>query len=233
MASPAPRGALIFLHGSGGSGAEVRQWLDVAGKGKLEKQLAEAGVSLIFPDAPVVAYTLCEGELTAVWFDRKEMSYDDPEDTMGVERSVLQIDSEIDRLVDAGVSLDHIYVGGMSMGGCLALHVAYGRGKYAGQLAGAICFSGFLPADSCLDALAAARFKGPGAVPAPPLLMAHGGCDLLVNLSWAKRTRTRLLDAGVPIPEDLTMFPHIGHDICEWEIDDLVEFIIKRPAVNG
>merc|ERR1719265_2395966 len=108
----------------------------------------------------------------AVWFDRVAMAYEAPEDKEGVARSVEQVDAEIDKLVAAGIPLNRIGVGGMSMGGCLALHVAYGSGRHAGALGMVASFSTFLAQDSGLDA-AACRFQA-DAVSAPPLLMSHG-----------------------------------------------------------
>jgi len=130
-----------------------------------------------FPDAPEVPYTLCEGLPQTVWFDRKANSLDDPEDVAGVERSVAQIDEEIDQICADGIPVNRICVCGMSMGGALALHVAYGSGRHAGRLGAAGCLSGFLPADSGLDAIAAARFSSKAerqgdetdAMQAPPL----------------------------------------------------------------
>jgi len=217
--------ALVFLHGSGDSGAGVRSWLERASGGAFEIRLQTAGISAVFPNAPVVPYKLCGGSPQAVWFDREEMSYEDPEDRVGVERSVALVDAEIDVLVASGVPVSRICVGGLSMGGALALHVAYGSGRHAGELAGAACLSGFLPVDSCLDTIAATRFATQGVRP-PPLFMAHGGADIIVRLSWAKQTRTRLLAVGVPIPEDLQMYPQIGHDLCDWEVEDLADFVI-------
>merc|ERR1712187_523834 len=129
--------------------------------------------------------------------------YEAPEDVEGVARSVQQIDKEIDKLVDKGVPLNRIGVAGMSMGGCLAMHVALGSGRYAGRLGAVASLSSFLPEDSSLDALATARHKDSegGGV---PLFMAHGGSDPMIPPVWAEATRRRLECARVQVPPEVT-----------------------------
>lgn len=224
------KAALIWLHGSGDSGEGVEEWLRHTSGGAFQRRMQEKDIAIVYPSAPAIKYTLNGGFPQTVWFDRVTMDYGAPEDKAGMARSVAQIDGEIDKLVAAGIPLNRIGVGGMSMGGCLALHVVYGSGKHAGALAMAASFSTFLAEDSALDAEAAARFKadsGDSEKP-PPLLMSHGDSDRMVYPAWAKASRDRLEVSGVPAPAEVKMWPGMGHDMCREELDELATFVINN-----
>eukprot|EP00928_Gymnodinium_smaydae_P071997 TRINITY_DN55449_c0_g1_i1.p1 TRINITY_DN55449_c0_g1~~TRINITY_DN55449_c0_g1_i1.p1 ORF type:complete len:229 (-),score=44.03 TRINITY_DN55449_c0_g1_i1:132-818(-) len=220
--------AIILLHGSGDSGDGIREWTAHASKQDMPRRLQAAGVRIVAPDAPAIPYTLIGGSPQSVWFDRTAMAYSAPEDGQGIARSLEQVDAEIDKLVSSGIQLDRIGVVGMSMGGCLALHVAYGAGRHAGKLAFAASLSTFLPEDSQLDGIAAKRFKSADASPAPPLFMAHGTSDGMINIAWAEKTLGRLEAAGVPIPSKLLRFEGLGHDMCQDELAQLTNFILDK-----
>merc|ERR1719412_1827864 len=153
------------------------------------------------------------------------MAYEAPEDKDGMARSVAQVDAEIDRLIAAGVPVERIGVAGMSMGGCLALHVAYGSGRHAGQLGAAASLSTFLPLDSRLSVDAEQRFQEAGAKSATPLFMAHGASDPMVAPGWAQKTRDRLEAVGVTAPSEVVMFPDLPHDMCSDELRQLADFL--------
>eukprot|EP00747_Dinoflagellata_sp_TGD_P042161 gnl/TRDRNA2_/TRDRNA2_141916_c0_seq3.p2 gnl/TRDRNA2_/TRDRNA2_141916_c0~~gnl/TRDRNA2_/TRDRNA2_141916_c0_seq3.p2 ORF type:complete len:167 (+),score=27.04 gnl/TRDRNA2_/TRDRNA2_141916_c0_seq3:591-1091(+) len=152
------------------------------------------------------------------------MRYEAPEDISGIVCSVEQVDAQIDKLVARGIPASRIGIVGNSMGGCLSLHIAYGSGRYSGQLGAVACERSFLAEDSVLDAAAAARFKAPGAAASPPLYMGHGDADPMIPVVWAERTRCRLGTAGVRVPASLMTFPGVAHAICEVEVQQLIEF---------
>eukprot|EP00439_Symbiodinium_sp_Y106_P033024 s3366_g3.t4 len=154
---------------------------------------------------------LIGGMPQTVWFDRVAMAYEAPEDVPGLKRSVELVDKEIDKLVESGVPVSKIGVGGMSMGGCLALHVAYGMGRYAGRLGMVASLSTFLPKDSCLDADAARRFA---ASSSPPLFMAHG--------------ITSKDPVATILAEELLEFPDVQHELCSEEVGLLRNFVLEH-----
>lgn len=217
-------GAIIFLHGSGDSGEGLRDWLDSTTSGAFRRRLEAAKIAAVFPSAPETYYTLAKTAMP-VWFDRQAMAYEAPEDAAGVARSVAQVDAEVEKLVAGGVPLQRIGVAGLSMGGCVALHVAYGAGRHAGRLGAAACLSSFLAEGSGLDATARARGRCSG-----PLLMAHGGSDPMVSPKWAHATRERLASAGVPAPAEVVIFPTLGHSMCEEELELLASFLVRHLA---
>lgn len=167
--------AVIFLHGSGDTGPGVQAWLHHVSEGLFEEGLRKAGISLRFPTAPRVPYSLNGGMPQTVWFDRVAMAYEAPEDVEGLTRTVELVDKEIDKLIESGIPVSKIGVAGMSMGGCLALHVGYGMGRHAGKLGIIASLSTFLPKNSCLDAQASCLKSS------PPLFMAHGREDGFVD----------------------------------------------------
>ncbi|CAE7258480.1 LYPLAL1 [Symbiodinium natans] len=219
-----PSSALIFLHGSGDTGEGVQAWLHAVSDGAFEASLARDGIILQFPTAPRIPYSLIGGAPQTVWFDRVAMAYEAPEDVPGLKRSVELVDKEIDKLVHSGIPISKIGVGGMSMGGCLALHVAYGMGRYAGRLGMAASLSTFLPKESCLDADATRRFT---ASSSPPLFMAHGQNDGMIRLEWARATHGRLLAAGIA-GKELLEFPGVQHELCPEEVALLRSFALQH-----
>merc|ERR1711879_517215 len=139
-------------------------------------------------------------------------------------RSVEQIDAIIDGLVAEGISLNRIGVAGFSMGACVALHVGFGLGRYAGRVGMVGSMSTFVAAHSTLDEAAAARFKSPDAVPSPPLFMSHGGNDPMIQLDWARKTHQRLELAGVRVPAEIMVFPGVFHELCAPGLRKFLEF---------
>ncbi|CAM9320420.1 unnamed protein product [Choristocarpus tenellus] len=92
-------------------------------------------------------YTLAGGVTSHVWFDRSALSPSAPQDKNGVRRSIHQVAEEIRNLEEAGVPRGGIFIGGFSMGGCLALEFLTVK-EYAGTLGGVFCHSSFLNMDS-------------------------------------------------------------------------------------
>mmetsp|Transcript_17047 Transcript_17047/g.25755 ORF Transcript_17047/g.25755 Transcript_17047/m.25755 type:complete len:231 (-) Transcript_17047:172-864(-) len=220
---------LILLHGSGDQGEGLQAWLkQVSGK-QWERTLK---IKVVYPDAPLTPYTMAGGEDCRVWFDRQALSYSAPEDEDGVRRSVEQVDQEIDKMVQEGIPLRRIGVGGFSMGGCLAMHVVYGCGRYSGELGLCASMSTFLPARSCLDDIANAIFvEGQGGQPpmkAPPIFMAHGTEDRMINVAWAEDTRRRLEECNIPVPEVLPLYDGMAHELSPDEVGKLAKFVGKH-----
>eukprot|EP00927_Polykrikos_kofoidii_P028204 TRINITY_DN2465_c0_g1_i1.p1 TRINITY_DN2465_c0_g1~~TRINITY_DN2465_c0_g1_i1.p1 ORF type:complete len:262 (+),score=45.42 TRINITY_DN2465_c0_g1_i1:52-837(+) len=250
---PVATRAIIFLHGSCDSGKGIASSLREVSNGDFEKLLAKAGIAVIYPDSPVIKNGVGNNSDQAVWFDQTDMSFLAPEDGRGIAKSVALIDREIDKLVSRGLAPSNIAVGGFSMGGCLALHVAYGKGRYSGKLGAAACLSSFLADDSCVYSSVEKRCKrrqgsflqtlgswlccknnemsnaGPsGCLDPTPLFMAHGCSDTLVEPAWARETRDRLEAAGVRAPSSLPLVAGMEHNIAPAELSDLADFFVSN-----
>lgn len=212
------RGAVVFLHGSGDTGAGVRQWLEAASGGEFERVLgSELGLKVVFPTAPKRPYTLAEGMPSTVWFDRERLSPRSPQDREGVLRSLRQVEDKVRKIEEEeGVPRSAIFVGGFSMGGCLALELL-GSELFAGRLAGVFSHASFLSDDSAVFETAQ--------VARTPVYSSHGSADGLVQASWGRSTAERL--RGIAGLDELQFTEHDGldHELGEKQIMGLLEWI--------
>ena len=98
----APRAALIFLHGSGDTGAGLQEYLRFAWHGFLPA-LAAAGVDCHFPSASPRPYRLAGGQTSSVWFDRYALEPTAREHTESIDESCTRLETLIDKIVASGV----------------------------------------------------------------------------------------------------------------------------------
>jgi len=80
-----------------------------------------------------------------VWFDRAAISNEVPEHLESINSMCEKVSEWIDNEINDGIPLSRIILGGFSMGGCLALHLAY---RYRPTVAGCFAMSSFLNKDS-------------------------------------------------------------------------------------
>jgi predicted esterase len=106
------------------------------------------------------------GDLCNVWYDMSadfiDQGMEDTEDVMGINASLQALELQLDRL-DA--QFEHIFFGGFSMGGGLALHVL--RRPGFANLRGIFTMGSFLVNDSVVQ-----KKK----LTPVPVLMMHGMC---------------------------------------------------------
>lgn len=82
-----------------------------------------------------------------VWFDRVAISNQVPERIGSIDSMCRHVSNLIDSEVADGIPRDRIIIGGFSMGGCLALHLAY---RYKTSVAGCFAMSSFLNKESAV-----------------------------------------------------------------------------------
>ncbi|CAB1109745.1 unnamed protein product [Ectocarpus sp. CCAP 1310/34] len=203
------RGAVIFLHGSGDTGRGVRDWLSSASGGKFNRAIAELGLGeVVYPTAPERRYTLAGGAPSTVWFDRERLSPGSPQDRAGVLRSLRQVEDEVRKLEDAGVPSSGVFVGGFSMGGCLALETLGAEGL-AGRLAGVFSHASFLSDDSAVFEMTAGSAAQSSRQTPTPVYVTHGAADGMVKVAWGRATAEKLkAKTGL----DLTFKEHVELD---------------------
>lgn len=80
-----------------------------------------------------------------VWFDRQAISITVPEVKRSIDIICNKASELIHQEVCAGIPINRIVIGGFSMGGCLALQLAY---RFKRSLAGCIAMSSFLNNES-------------------------------------------------------------------------------------
>ncbi|KYO43578.1 lysophospholipase-like protein 1 [Alligator mississippiensis] len=174
VASPAGRhtASVIFLHGSGDTGQGVRAWM----KQVLSQDLAFQHIKVIYPTAPARPYTPMKGALSTVWFDRYKISNDCPEHIETIDSMCKLLTELINEEIKNGIQKDRILLGGFSMGGCMAMHLAY---RYHQDVAGVFALSSFLNKTSLVYQ---ALCKNESIL--PELFQCHGTVDELVLYSW-------------------------------------------------
>jgi phospholipase/carboxylesterase len=216
---------IVVLHGSGDSGAGVREWIRAV-LPSFETRLAALGATVCFPSAPRIPYTLAGGEQIPVWFDRVALHPSGAEDVAGVAASCGQVSALIVehrvRFASAKVA-----VVGFSQGGCLALHCGSGVRAAADGVDAVVCISSFLPLDS---AARAARAGGD-----PPLYMCHGSADSMVPSAWGEETSQWLREQQ---KRDVTwrLFYGVGHELTTDVVTAALEFVVAtldlEPSIS-
>lgn len=216
---PIPAGAVIFLHGSGDTGAGLQRFL---GRLPFVKSLENAGVRVEYPSAVPIPYTYFGGQKMSVWFDRQAMDPTSPEQTKSVEASCTQLEEILDRLVTSGVPARRIAIGGFSMGGGIALQTAL-RSKHA--VGGVFAMSSYLCDDAAIfPVLARLEHEGEGPrTTMPRIWMAHGAADTFVRPEWGEATAKRLRGYGLEV--SWRSYVHMQHELRQDELDDLDKWL--------
>ncbi|KAL2770775.1 lysophospholipase-like protein 1 isoform e, partial [Daubentonia madagascariensis] len=225
VVSPAGRhsASLIFLHGSGDSGQGLRRRI----KEVLNQDLTFQHIKIIYPTAPLSytigpsfarPYTPMKGGLSSVWFDRFKISSDCPEHLESIDIMCQVLTDLIDDEVKSGIKKNRILVGGFSMGGCMAMHLAYRNHQ---DVAGVFALSSFLNKAS---AVYQALQKSDGVL--PELFQCHGTADELVLHSWGEETNSMLKSLGVSAK--FHSFPDVYHELSKTELEKLKSWILTK-----
>ena len=214
------QGALIFLHGLGDS---PRGWSSLQNTlPRLKPRLSQ--IEFVFPAAPMVSISINGGARMPGWFDLYEwpVAVGDPDDAVGLQRAVAQLQGEIETLEQAGISRDRIVIGGFSQGAAVALLAAYHGGVSSPTttatattpLAGVVALSGWLTLAKELQVTDLAKQT--------PCWWAHGKFDDKVMFKQQAFGATKLQEAGVTVS---TLQYRIGHESDPEEISALAEFL--------
>lgn len=172
---------VFFLHGSGSSGADISHFLNVAALPEFEhrtfRQISDSmNIDIITPTARTRPYSAFGGMQSNVWYDRSPsfmaLGLDDTEDRAGVDSSISAI---IEKVREIEHNYDHLFIGGFSMGGGLALHALRQQGL--SKLRGVFSLGSFLVHNSAVFNVSK------GHLASVPVLMMHGKSTLWVYLS--------------------------------------------------
>lgn len=204
--------ALLFLHGSGSSGMELRGFLESCRLPALNLRtfrqvLEQIGVDLFTPTAPTRSYSPAGGEEMNVWFDRSrnfiQEGLNSKEDSLGTDKSLAFISNFMKEKCS---DYDHIILGGFSMGGGLALHAL--RSPPSPKLAAVFAMGSFLVSSS--------EVYNCTSLGKLPVLMMHGADDSMINVSWGRDTATNLHFHGVEM--EFREYRDTDHEIGEEEV---------------
>ncbi|XP_040286381.1 lysophospholipase-like protein 1 [Bufo bufo] len=222
VVSPAGKhsASVIFLHGSGDTGPGIKSWI----REILKKDFAFSHVKVIFPTAPARPYTPMKGGISNVWFDRYKISMDSPEHLDSINPMCQVLTDLIKEEVASGIAKNRILLGGFSMGGAMAMHLAY---RYHRDVAGVFALSSFLNENSVVFKELEASQQS-----LPELFQCHGQADELVFHQWGEKTCTRM--KGLGVTSSFHSFPNLLHELSLQELEQLRSWILKKlPEVTA
>jgi predicted esterase len=220
---------LIFLHGSGSSGRDLRTYIEcvplVEFNHNTFRQVADINsIDIIYPTATLRPYTAAMDMPLNVWFDRSSdfniKGLDDKEDIEGVNFSSNKI---IELINENESKYDHIIVGGFSMGGCLALTLL--RANLSNKVKGIFSMGSFLVESSIVN-------EGTLSTSSSnlPIFMMHGQSDTMISVDWGRKTATNLLLKELDV--EFKVYPELDHEISEEELVDAINWIKDITIIN-
>ncbi|CAL1610797.1 unnamed protein product [Knipowitschia caucasica] len=213
--------SVVFLHGSGDTGQGLRAWV----RDVMKPDLSFPHIRVIYPTAPQRPYTPMRGAPSNVWFDRMKISRDSPEHLSSIDAIAESLGSLIQDEVNAGIPKHRIIIGGFSMGGAMALHLAC---RFHTDVAGVFALSSFLNKDSV--AFQAVEQRCRSLLPVPELLQCHGTGDDLVLHEWGQDTAARLQAAGMKC--SFRSYSGLQHQLYGPEMELLRGWILSRLPLS-
>jgi predicted esterase len=210
------RTLLIFLHGSAGSGIEIKQFLSILPLSSTDPSQTfvnvcqKCQIDLVTPTAAERAYTPMFGQKMNVWYDRAADFTERGVDEDAAAEDIEGIDKSLDRLVQLLQNLvtdptfSHVFIGGFSMGGGISLQVYSRISQFQkacnGKLRGLFSMGSFHPNSSRLLRVVAElrrRHEAEGNKGVPkdwvPVLMLHGDNDDFILPAWGKVSASSLV----------------------------------------
>ncbi|HEY1092793.1 MAG TPA: carboxylesterase [Burkholderiaceae bacterium] len=209
---PAPRAAVIVLHGLGADGNDfvpICHELDLGAIGD---------VRFVFPHAPERPVTINGGYRMRAWYDIYAADLQRREDEAGLRESMALVQGLIAREIERGIPAHRIVLMGFSQGAAMTLLTGLRHGE---RLAGMVALSGYLPLAA---STAAERSQANAGL---PIFMAHGRHDGVVDIARARAAEALLKELGYPVQwQD---YP-IQHSVCLEEIQALNAWLLARLA---
>src|ERR1700675_2011943 len=209
---PKPNAAVIWLHGLGADGHDFEPIVP-----ELGMPAAAPGVRFVFPHAPLQPVTINGGAVMRAWYD---VTGDGRQDAAGIRSSQARVEALIARERARGVAARSIVLAGFSQGGAIALQAGL---RHPERLAGILALYTYLPLPDTVanEAHAANRDV--------PVFMSHGTQDPVIPLSWAERSRDRLVALGYAV--EWREYP-MPHSVCAEEIEDVGAWlrVVLTPA---
>jgi phospholipase/carboxylesterase len=212
---PAPRAALVWMHGLGADGHDFEP---------IVPHLAPPGspaVRFVFPHAPLRAVTINDGMVMRAWYDVRPAGGERREDEAGVRESQQRIEALIARERERGIPAARIGLAGFSQGGAMALQAGL---RHPERLAGILALSCFLPLADWLGAEAHPANRD------VPIFMAHGTHDPVIPLARGRRSRDVLVAQGYRVDWREYAMPHA---VSPGEIRDIAAWLRTVLAASA
>ena len=203
---PAPKSAVIWLHGLGADGHDFEPIVPELGLP------ASLPVRFIFPNAPHRPVTINNGMRMPAWYDILQMG-GGTEDEAGIRESQAFVEGLVARETQRGIARNKIVLAGFSQGGAIVLQAGL---RHQERLAGIMALSTYLPLSKMLEKEHAAANL------ALPIFMAHGKHDGMIPLDRAALSRDAMRALGYTV--EWHEYP-MQHSVCPEEIADIAAFL--------
>ncbi|CAD5121918.1 DgyrCDS10382 [Dimorphilus gyrociliatus] len=170
-------GTVIFLHGAGGSGESLAEWLEWV----MKQRFSFSHLKIIYPTAPEILYKAAGNQLCNIWFDWEKIDINFSENLSSIDKMCKKIDGIIEDEVSSGLNVENIIIGGLSMGGIMAMHYCL---RHRCDIKNMFILSTFLPRNSAV-------YKCLADTPnekRPRVFQCHGSIDKLIPEAWGKET---------------------------------------------
>ncbi len=201
---PAPRHAVIWLHGLGADGNDFVPVVEALDHRRLPP------TRFILPHAPSRPVTINAGYVMPAWFDILSLDFAGRrEDAEGVRQSAALVEALVARENARGIEDSRIVLAGFSQGGAIVLHAGL---RHPRRLAGILALSTYLPLAGTLAAEASPANRD------LPLFLAHGEDDPVIPYAFGRQSG-QLLE-GLGYPARWHGYP-MEHEVCMEEIRDL------------
>lgn len=204
---PAPRTAVLWLHGLGADGHDFEPLVPVL------RLPADTPVRFIFPHAPERPVTLNGGMRMRAWYDLLALSPELRESGEDLRESVHAIQMLGHALRK---NCPRLILGGFSQGGAVALAAALTTDL---RPEGVFALSTYLPD------LGAAGLTIRTGVHTTAVFQAHGLSDPIIPVEAGRAAVRSLQSLGIPVEHH--EYP-MAHQVCEAEIDDFRAWIAAR-----
>lgn len=210
-----PTHSVIWLHGLGASGHDFAPIVPAL---RLPPQ---PPLRFVFPHAPMRRITINGGVKMRGWYDIVSMDFTHAQDQTGIAQSAEIVRDLIQAEIARDIPAHHIFLGGFSQGGAMALHIGL---HHPQKLAGILSCSAYLP----LAETFAADIKAETPTLQPnrttPIFIAHGTHDPLIPLHLARQGEALLTQHQHCYPLTYREYP-IEHSVCDPEIADISDFL--------
>ena len=205
---------IIWLHGLGANGHDFEAVIPTLAIP------SNMPIRYVFPSAPTMPVTINAGASMPAWYDILSLEKNGPQDQTGILAAEKLIHTLIQEQIDQGIASTHIFLGGFSQGGALALFTGL---RYFQPLAGIFGLSTYLPISHYLFTDKQALQKN------TPVFLAHGLHDVLLPLDIGKTCHYLLQEQNFQ-PEWNT-YP-MDHSICEKEMFDFSMWLVKTAKIS-
>ncbi len=195
------RASIIWLHGLGADGHDFEPVVH-------ELRLADAGVRVTLPHAPMRPVTVNGGYVMRAWYDVMDVDLTEDPDAAGIREASRQVEQLIQGEVDAGIPTTRIVLAGFSQGGAIALHCGL---RHPQSLAGILALSTYLPLPDTLPD------EAQNANQNTPVFMGHGEMDPIVPAFQGRRSAELLESMGYRVEFHSYAMPH---SVCPQELLD-------------